>query len=264
MWGHYASKHNQTMADMIIIEVGDDGRGLDLEAIKQTALQQNLYTKEELGRMSTQQIESLIFAPGFSTRSSVSNTSGRGIGLDVVRAKVESLNGIIHLRSTPGDGCTIQIHLPVTLATARILIVSVNKHRYGIPIGYVSTIHLVTVDEIHSVEGRETITIDGKPVFLTRLSDLIDVHGSSQPVYQKSSEMAITEQEPVPCVVLTIGDEKLACLVDKILDEQEVVLKPHSTILKRVRNVSGSAILGTGEVCIILNPNDLIESIQYV
>ena len=250
----------QTTTD-VVIEIIDDGRGLNLDMIKRTALKRNVCREEDLATMSPQQVQSLIFAPGFSTRSSVSDISGRGVGMDVVRTHVEQLKGTVHVESDPGRGCTNRIRLPMTLATTRVLLVSVDQGTYAIPVQYVKTTRLVSPNEIYAIEGRESITLDGQSISLIHLSELLEVKTGKQknpPVKTISGEGI----ELIPYVVLTVGDDQLGCLVDELLDEQEVVLKPHSAILKRVRNVSGSTILGTGDVCIILNPSDLIRSAQ--
>lgn len=250
----------QTATD-VIIEVEDDGRGLNVEAIKRSALKKQICREEELAGMSDLQVQLLIFAPGFSTRSSISDLSGRGVGMDVVRAQVERLKGTINLKSTSGHGCTIQIRLPMTLATTRVLLVSVGQHTYAIPVQYVKTLRLVTPKEMYTIEGRAAITLEDQSLAITRLSDLLEIRDRNQMV-PNSRPAPGPENVRIPCVVLRAGDESLACLVDKLLDEQEVVMKPYSAILKRVRNVSGATILGTGEVCIILDPSDLIRSAQ--
>ncbi len=181
--------------------------------------------------------------------------------MDVVRTQVERLKGSIHVDSTPGHGCTIQIRLPMTLATTHVLLVSVEQHTYAIPVQYVKTLRLIAPEEIYSIEGRTAITLEGQSLAIIRLSDLLEVRGHNQ-IASPGRAAPGKGNERIPCVVLTAGDDSLACLVDKLLDEHEVVLKPYSAILKRVRNVSGSTILGTGEVCIILNPSDLIRSAQ--
>ncbi len=250
----------QTATD-VIMEVEDDGRGLNLEAIKRTALKKQICREEDLAGMSDLQVQSLIFASGFSTRSSISDISGRGVGMDVVRAQVERLKGTIQVESTPGHGCTIQTRLPMTLATTRVLLISVDRHTYAIPVQYVKTVRLVAPKEMYCIEGRTAITLGEQSLVITRLSDLLEVRDRNQ-IVPHSQTASGEENVGIPCVVLSAGDESLACLVDKLLDEQEVVMKPSSAILKRVRNVSGSTILGTGEVCIILNPSDLIRSAQ--
>ncbi len=240
-------------ATNIIIEVTDDGRGLDMESIKRTALKRGICREVELAAMSESQIQSLIFAPGFSTRTFVTEVSGRGVGLDVVRTNVERLKGSIQVESTPGRGCTLRLQLGTTLATAHVLLVAVNGIQQALPVEFVQMARLVHLEEIFTIEGRETIILDSQPVSVVPLADLLELPASvnSLPVSSAAS----------PCIILKVGEERLGLLVEALLDEQDVVLKPQSKLLKRVRNVAGATILGTGEVCMVLNPQDLIKSV---
>ena len=240
------------------IEIIDDGRGLDTESIKRTALRRGVCSSEELAKMSVEQIQSLIFAPGFSTRTEVTELSGRGIGLDVVRAKVEQLKGAIAIESSQGFGCTFKLQLNTTLTTTHVLIVAVNNISYAIPVDSVQTTLLVARQEIFATGGCQTIMLDSQPVSVAWLTDLLQL-----PLTVPSSPKAAdSTAKMLPCIVLQVGTERLGLLVDDLLDQQIVVLKPQSKLLQRVRNVSGATILATGEVCTILNPQDLLKSVQ--
>jgi two-component system, chemotaxis family, sensor kinase CheA len=243
----------------LVIEVADNGRGLDLERIKATALMRHLRREEELAGMTAAQIQALIFTPGFSTSPLVTDVSGRGVGLDVVWANVERLKGNIQVESSFGQGCLLRICLPRALAATRVLIVLADRRPYAIPIEYVYTTRQISPHEIFPIEGKDTIVVDGQPVSLAHLSTLLDLpsHGAAV----KESNPADPDT-PRSCIILTIGDDQIGLFVDMLLDEQEVVVKPHSGILKRVRNVSGATILGTGEVCMVLNPLDLLQSVR--
>jgi two-component system chemotaxis sensor kinase CheA len=243
----------------LVIEVADDGRGLDLERIKLTALKRRLRREEELAAMTSGQIQALIFAPGFSTSPLVTDVSGRGVGLDVVGANVERLKGSIEVESSLGHGCTLRICLPRALAATRVLIVMADRRSYALPVEYVHTTRLVSPQEVFPIEGMETIVVDGRPVSLAHLSALLGI--SSQEAGAKEGKPAEPDK-PRPCIVLTVGEDQIGLFVDALLDEQEIVVKPHSAILKRVRNVSGATILGTGEVCMVLNPLDLVQSVR--
>ena len=246
------------LGSRISIEVSDDGRGLDVESIKQTALRRGVCSSEQLSAMTPEQIQSLIFAPGFSTRTSVSEISGRGVGLDVVRANVERLKGAIEVESSPGQGCRFSLKLNTTLATTHVLVVEVNRTAYAIPIEFVQTMMLLSRQEIFALEGRQTITLNEQPVSVVWLADLLEL-----PVNVPSSPQAAdATAKALPCMILQVGSERLGLLVDAFTDEQDVVLKPQSKLLKRVRNVFGATILGTGEVCMILNPQDMIKSVR--
>ncbi|WP_079677978.1 hybrid sensor histidine kinase/response regulator [Planktothrix sp. PCC 11201] len=268
-------------ATHVVLEVCDDGRGLDIEKIKQTALKRGICQQEELLGMTPQQIHSLIFAPGFTTRTVVTEVSGRGVGMDVVRTNVEHLKGIIQVESSPGKGCLFRIQLGTTLATAHVLIVSVQGISYAIPVEFVQMTRLVLADEIFAIEGRETIIFEDQPISVAQLADLLEIRGippqiEAEPTVSKESKSRFSifpsfiDKNPSsstmdiasPCIILKVGEEKLGLFVDALIDEQDVVLKPQSQLLKRVRNVAGATILGTGEVCIILSPQDLIKSIR--
>lgn len=290
-------------ATHVVLEVRDDGRGLDIEQIKQTALKRGICQAEELLGMTPQQINSLIFTPGFTTRTVVTQVSGRGVGMDVVRTNVERLKGIIQVDSSPGKGCLFRIQLGTTLATAHVLIVSVQGISYAIPVEFVQMTRLVMSHEIFAIEGRETIVFEDQPISVAKLVDLLEIRliqsevdaektpstetksrsSASSSFLQSFAKTSISSgnleqsfsprnpnktesSEPVdvalPCIILKVGEEKLGLFVDALIDEQDVVLKPQSQLLKRVRNVAGATILGTGEVCIILSPQDLIKSIR--
>lgn len=255
-------------ATNIIIEVSDDGRGLDIERIKQTALKRSICSEEELAAMTPNQIQSLIFASGFSTRTFVTEVSGRGVGLDVVRTNVEALKGTIQVESTPGQGCTLRLQLSTTLATAHVLIATVDGIPYAFPVEFVQTTRLITKSDIFLIEGRKTIALDGYPLSIASLSDLLEISASSHHWLAKENQpktgqvKPTSDNEQMPCIILKIGEEKFGLLVDALIDEQDVVLKPQSQLLKRVRNVAGATILGTGEVCMVLNPQDLIKSLR--
>jgi two-component system chemotaxis sensor kinase CheA len=239
-------------ATHVVIEVADDGRGLMLETIKQTALQRGVCRPEDLAVMSDRQIQSLIFAPGFSTCSLITEVSGRGVGLDVVKTNVDRLKGTLHIESIATVGSTFQIQLPTTLATAHVLLVVVDNISYAIPVESVETSLLVQPSDIFAIEGHSTILFDHQPLSIVKLATLLELppprHG--------------TPPTSFPCIVLRVGEERLGLLIDGLLDEQDVVLKPQSKLLQRVRNISGATILGTGEVCMVLNPSDLIKSVQ--
>jgi two-component system chemotaxis sensor kinase CheA len=240
----------------VTIEVIDDGRGLDVEAIKRSAVRRGVRTEEELTQMSTAEIQALIFAAGFSTRTAVTEISGRGVGLDVVRANVERLKGNIQVEFTPLQGCSFRITLSSSLATTDALIVQVSQHPYAIPVGFVESMQLVSPQEVFATEGSQTLPFQGESVSVAWLADLLGL-----PVKTPTSTKALhAASKTIPCIILRIGSERLAVLVDTILEQQDIVLKPQSQLLKRIRNISGATILGTGEVCMVLNPPDLFKS----
>ncbi len=243
-------------SNSICIEIQDDGRGLDIAAIKRTALQIGLHSEAELATMTTAQIQSLIFAPGFSTRTSVSEISGRGVGLDVVRSNVERLKGALQVESTPGKGCLFRLSLNTNLATTYVSIVEVNQTTYALPLEYVQTMMLVSPQEIFAIEGSQTITFDGEPISVVWLADLLGLSVKAP----ASTSGLNTGLKTLPCIIMQIGTERLGVLVDALLEQQDIVMKPQSKLLKRVRNIAGATIRGNGEVCMVLNPQDLFKS----
>jgi two-component system chemotaxis sensor kinase CheA len=248
-------KASQTPAS-IVIEVSDDGRGLDLDEIKRTALKHGMYREDELAGMSVAQVQSLILLPGFSTTSFVTDVSGRGVGLDVVRDNVERLKGVLQIESAPGRGLTLRAQLPVSLATVRVLIIAANGCRYALPVEHVQFSRKLELRALYPMEGRQTFSLDGQAISVAWLIDLLGITASAP----KSPSLG--SQSTSICVVLTVGEERFGLMVDELLDELEVVLKPQGKLLKRVRNVSGATILDTGEVCMVLNPHDLFKTLS--
>ena len=209
--------------------------------------------------MTTSQIQSLIFASGFSTRTEVTELSGRGVGLDVVRANVERLKGTIQVESTPDMGCEFRLQLSTSLATTHVLIVEVNQATYAIPVEFVEKMLLVSPSEIFTLEGTQTITFEGEPVSVTWLAQLLELPVNVPSLTKEATDSRSTK---IPAIILKFGTERLAILVDALLEQQDVVMKPQSKLLQRIRNVSGATILGNGEVCMVLNPQDLLKSVR--
>ncbi|MDD5037357.1 MAG: hybrid sensor histidine kinase/response regulator [Methylococcaceae bacterium] len=237
----------------IVIEVSDDGQGLDLDAIKRTAMKQGICDQDGLDGMSLAQLQALILASGFSTSAFVTDVSGRGVGLDVVRNSVERLKGTVQIESTWGQGLSLRMQLPISLATVRVMTFTANGQSYALPVEYVQFSRKLRPNEIYPLEGRQTVSLDGQPVSVARLLDLLEISPPTrQPVEAPSTLL---------CIVLAVGEERFGLIADELLDEMEVVLKPQSALLKRVRNLSGATILETGEVCMVLNPPDLLKSL---
>ncbi|MEM9265459.1 MAG: hybrid sensor histidine kinase/response regulator [Cyanobacteria bacterium P01_F01_bin.13] len=239
------------------IEVVDDGRGLSLEKIKRTAVRRGLHTEAALANMSAEQIQDLVFVPGFSTRTAVTEISGRGVGLDVVRVNVERLKGTVQVNSKPAQGCTFRFVLNTSLVNASALIVDVNQTAYAIPVEYVDRLMRVERKDIFTLDGKPTIYLQSQPLSVAWLSELLDL-----PVSVAAPPQNGALKQSLSCIVLKVGSEHLGLFVDALIDQQDITLKPHSKILKRVRNFVGATILGTGEVCMVLSPQDLFKSVQ--
>ncbi len=235
----------------VLLAVHDDGRGLDSASIRQEAKKRGLHDESSLADMTTAQLQQLIFSPGFTTSNFVTELSGRGVGLDVVRVNVERMKGSIHLDSAAGHGLTIQLRLPLSLATTRLLLANECGRLYGLPVEFVLTSRRVREEDLFTLEGRPTFMLAGQPVIAVRLASLLELpeEGRSTAAGKASA-----------CIVLQVGDERLGLLTDDLIAEEEVVPKPLGPPLRRVRNVSALAMLGSGEICAVLNPADLLRT----
>ncbi len=238
------------------IEILDDGRGLDIQRIKATAIKRGLYTKAELDLMSIDQLQSLIFASGFSTRTRVTELSGRGVGLDIVRTNVERIKGSVDVESSADRGCTFRIVLSHAIGSSQVMMVDVRDQTYAIPVEFVDRMLLVNKAEIFALGGTPTTTINGQTTTVAWLADLL-----SLPTVAPNSPGEVTRTtNSVACLLLRSGRQQLALLVDRITDRQLVTIESPHLILKNVPHLSGSTILGTGAVCLVLNPLDLFAT----
>lgn len=237
----------------ISIEISDNGRGLSLESIRNTAIKRKVNTKAELAAMSDSEIQSLIFASGFSTRTEITELSGRGVGLDVVRANVEKLKGTVQVTSIPDQGCKFQVRLSTSLATTKVLIVDLEETIYALPLEFIQTMITLSHQDIYEVEGNSTIDFEDQPISLTWLVHLLQLSTSKDSTQSKTN---------LSCIILRVGNERFGVIVDDLVDQQDIVLKPQSKLLKRIPNVLGATILGSGEVCMILSPVDLLYSLK--
>lgn len=234
----------------IIIEIIDDGKGLDIEKIGITALKKEVCTESELLKMTPQQIQSLIFAPGFSTRSEVSEISGRGVGLDVVRENVERLKGTVEVNSTWGIGCQFRLSFSTSLSTTSVLIIEVNENFYAVPINFIDKMILVGTNDIFLLEGNPTILWEEKPLSVAWLKDILKIKNTSD---------NNVEQSQIPCIIINVGTEKIGIFTDNLLYQQDIILKPQSKLIENIPNISGSTILSSGEVCLVIDPKQIVQ-----
>ena len=244
----------------LMIEITEDGRGLDTETIKQTAIKRRLYGPEELDAMTTGQIHRLILAAGFSTRGFITEISGRGVGLDVVRDQVEKLKGSIQIESTPGQGCTFRLQLSTALSTANVVLVETQGLTFALPIEFLQTTLLVSASQIETADGQDTIMMGDRSIPVANLTDVLEL--SQSPIYDWVAQSESSPENNRPCVILNVGNDQAGFFIDRLISQQEVVSKPMGSLLKRVRNVSGTTVLGSGDICMILNPPDLLKSLQ--
>jgi two-component system chemotaxis sensor kinase CheA len=242
----------QRDANTIVIEVSDDGRGIDDATIRTVAAKRGFASEEALGSMTSAQLHSLIFASGFSTTSFVTDISGRGVGLDVVRANVERLKGSVVVHSEPGRGTRFVMRLPTTVATVRVLVVGINGRPYGLPAEAVQESRTIRATDLIALNGRDAVMHRGQPALVAKLATLLELPNEAR--------AGDDEDAPSYCVFIALGGTSIGLFVDTLLDEQEVILKPQCKLLKRVRNVAGATILDSGELCMVLNADDLLTS----
>ncbi|MGE5604910.1 MAG: chemotaxis protein CheW [Bacteroidota bacterium] len=226
----------------VIISVVDDGKGFNLQKVKEKALKNGIVTPEALAEMREEQILELTFLPGFSTAEKVTDVSGRGVGMDVVKDKVNSLGGIVSISSVYGEGSTISIRLPLTLAIIQTLVVQLGNEIYALPSSYIEQITSLNRSEIKHIREQEVFMLRGEVVPLIRLQDILDTPGA------KNHEI-----EELDVVVLKIGDRLIGCIVDSLLRQQDVVIKSLGGYLGSIKGIAGATILGDGRVALILD-----------
>ena len=228
----------------VIIEIEDDGRGIDVEKVKRKAIERGIITEKEAENMSEEELKMLIFAPGFSTRDEVSEISGRGVGMDVVKSTVEKLGGSVKLISEKGKGTKIRIRLPLTVAIIKSLLIKVGEETYAIPISSVVEALYVTNENLKYIHGNPFLLVRGKLIPAFRLKELFNVKNGR------------VEKE-VGIIVEKEG-EKYALIADAISDQQEIVIKPLSGFLSKIKGFSGITILGDGRVVPIIDVSSLL------
>ena len=230
----------------VVIEVSDDGNGIDVEAVKAKAVERGIISSEQSENMTDKEIIDLLFLPSFSTAKKVSDVSGRGVGLDVVKSKIEALSGEIETRTTLGKGSTFIIRLPLTLAIIQALMVVVGNEKYAISLGSIQTIENIPVSEIKTVQGKEVIHLRGVVIPLIRLNTILDVESTSKP------------DEDLVVLIAKKGDRLAGLVVDELIGQMEIVIKSMGKFVGKCKLISGATILGDGEVALILDANALI------
>jgi two-component system chemotaxis sensor kinase CheA len=232
--------------DRVIVEVEDDGRGIDPDAIRRAAYERGVALKDDLGQMSDEEVVDLIFAPGFSTASEITDMSGRGVGMDAVRSAVERLSGQAGVRSSLGRGTTIHLSLPLTVAMTRIMTVRASEGLYGIPLDGIVETAFVSNGRILPVGDGEAFVLRDRTLPLIWLSDLLELPGKGE----VSSNVKV--------VVMAMGDELVGLAVDGFAERMDVLMRPMSGLLAGMPGVMGTTLLGNGNVLMILDIPELI------
>ncbi len=230
----------------VVIEVRDDGNGIDVEAVRNKAVERGTVTAEQAANMTDKEIINLLFLPSFSTAKQVTDVSGRGVGLDVVKSKIESLSGEVEVKSKLGEGSTWTIRLPLTLAIIQSLMVVVGGEKYAISLGSIQTLEDIPVSDIKLVQNKEVIHLRGSVIPLIRLNQVLDV------------ESKRAEDENLVVVIVKKGDQLAGLVIDELIGQQEIVIKSLGKYIKQCKFISGATILGDGEIALILDANALI------
>ncbi len=232
----------------VTIEVRDDGGGIDTEKVRRKALEKGTITLQQAEAMTDKDYIDLLFQPSFSTADQISDVSGRGVGLDVVKTKIESLGGSIEARTVKGQGSTFRIQLPLTLAIIQALMVEVGTEKYAIPLGNIDTIEDISQEDIKLVQSKEVIYLRGSVIPIIRMNEILEMED-----YDKEADI-----ESGVAVVVKKGDQRLGLVVDNLLGQQETVIKSMGHHITNAKLFSGATILGDGEVALILDTNTLI------
>lgn len=230
----------------VIIEVRDDGNGIDVEAVKAKAIARGAITEEQAENMSDKDIIGLLFLPSFSTAKQVTDVSGRGVGLDVVKSKIESLSGEVDVRTKLGEGSTFSIRLPLTLAIIQALMVEVGGEKYAISLGSIQTLEDIDPNEIEHVQAKEVINLRGTVIPLIRLNEVLDNESTKSP------------DENLLVIIVKKGDKLAGLVVDEVMGQQEIVIKSLGKYINKTKIISGATILGDGEIALILDTNALL------
>lgn len=230
----------------VIIEVGDDGAGLNIDKIKKKAVENGILSKEAAASMSQQEAIELLFRPSFSTADKITGLSGRGVGLDVVKTKIEQLGGSVEVETQSGKGSKFLIKLPLTLAIYQALLVNVANEKYAIPLGSIYQIYNWNAEDVKTVQGQEIILLRNMVVPITRLANSLDVPDS----YSKS-------QKQLKIVIVRKGEKLTGLVVDSVIGQQEIVIKSLGKLLNGIKYFAGATILGDGNVALIIDVNSI-------
>ncbi len=231
----------------IVIEIVDDGKGLDPDMLINKSIEKGIITEREADNLSEKEVFGLIFKPGFSTAATVTNVSGRGVGMDVVKTNIEKLNGIIDIDSEVGKGTIIKLKIPLTLAIIQALLVGAQEEYFAIPLSSVLETVRVTTEEIYSIEGKDVLRLRDEILPLVRLSDIFGI------------EKIFDDAEHLYIVVIALADSKIGVIVDTLVGQEEIVIKSLGDYLQNIPGIAGATIRGDGKVTLIIDVGALME-----
>ena len=236
----------------IVIEIIDDGKGIDADAIRIKAVERGIISENEADTMSNKEIYSIIFRPGFSMAAKVTNISGRGVGMDVVKTNVEKLHGVIDIDSEIGKGTTLKLKIPLTLAIIQSLLVGTQEEIYAIPLANVNETVRVSVDNIYTIEGKNVLRLRDEVLSLVRLSDLFGV------------KQVLESGDQTYVVVISVAETKLGIIVDNLIGQEEIVIKSLGSYLANIDGIAGGTIRGDGRVTLIVDVGVIMDMAKEV
>ena len=230
----------------VVIEVGDDGNGIDVEKVRNKAIQKGTITPEQAEAMTDKDIIDLLFRPSFSTAEKITDVSGRGVGLDVVKSKIEALGGDVEVKTKLGEGSTFIVRLPLTLAIIQALMVKLGDEQYAISLGSIETLEDITKDDIKYVNSKEVIHLRDKVIPIIRLGRLLDVESSNE------------DSDNMTVVIVRKGEKRAGIVVDSLIGQMEIVIKSLGSYINVNKMISGATILGDGDIALIIDANTLV------
>ena len=236
----------------IIIEIADDGKGMDPDMLKVKCIEKNLITEKEADQMSDKEAFALIFKPGFSTAQKVTSVSGRGVGMDVVKTNIEKLNGIIEIDSEPGKGSVFKLKIPLTLAIMQSLLVGAQEEYYAIPLASVMETIRVPIESIYTIEGKNVLRLRDEVISLVRLADVFNV----KQVFESDSQAYV--------VIIGVAEAKLGVIIDTLVGQEEIVIKSMGDYLQNIPGIAGATIRGDGRVTLIVDVSSMMNLARQI
>ncbi|HEB7536538.1 TPA: chemotaxis protein CheA, partial [Campylobacter coli] len=236
----------------IVVEITDDGKGLDANGLKAKAIEKNLITEREADQMTDKEAFALIFKPGFSTATKVTNVSGRGVGMDVVKTNIEKLNGVIEIDSELGKGSSFKLKIPLTLAIIQSLLVGTQEEYYAIPLASVLETVRVPIDDIYTIEGKNVLRLRDEVLSLVRLSDVFGV------------KQVLESGDQTYVVVIGVAESKLGIIVDTLIGQEEIVIKSMGDYLQNIQGIAGATIRGDGRVTLIIDVGAMMDMAKEI
>ncbi|HCF91285.1 MAG TPA: chemotaxis protein CheA, partial [Firmicutes bacterium] len=229
-------------SNTVVIVIEDDGRGYNLERLRQKAVDGGFVTEEESRRYTDEELIELVFIPGLSTAQQVTDVSGRGVGMDVVKNAIEGLGGVISIKSEYGVGTAVQVRLPLTLAIIQTMLVRSGDETYAIPTSYIEQTISVGSREVQNFRGQEVVNIRGDILPLLRLNRLVDTPVSSAP-----------ESPELDAIIIKIGEHRVLLVVDQLIRQQDIVIRPLGGYLGKIEGIAGGTVLGDGSIALVLD-----------